>query len=411
MPPITRIPRRALRPALFAAAFYAALAASCGPGDVQSPEALVGHWEGNVAWRDATLPVDLDLEMVNGQFVARATLPALLQGDVPVENFSYRSPKLRFRIPMGSETWNFEGWFRRNVISGTFSGGSLPLALNRNTLPRLGLKRVTRRAPGPNAADTVRFAGGSASLAGTVLAPAGPVPGTPLAHPAVVLLGDGESGTRAEVIGLAERFAHAGFVALVFDARGCGESAGDANAMLADHELDAVEAAEFLRHHAGVDPRRVGFVGRGRGAVLVPRVAARVRTAFAIAISPPGVPLARAYARLGGHRGWAVADAHADPAAPGATLAAPALVLYGQRADDVPAEGVRRVREALRSARPETKVETVARADHALRLRSRWGEPFDFPRFSPAALDTMLAWACARCGMPPPPPPLVPPAR
>jgi len=402
-----RIPLPAVRTALFAAALFATFAASCGPGDVQSPEALAGHWEGNVAWRDATLPVDLDLEMVNGQFVVRAMLLALFEGDVFVENFTYRSLKVRFRLPMGSETWSFEGWFRRNVISGTFSGGSLPLALNRNTLPRLGLQRVPRRAPaGPYRADSVRFAGGSASLAGTVLAPA-----DSLAHPAVVLLGDGESGTRAEVLGLAERFASAGFVALAFDARGCGASAGDANAMLADHELDAVEAAEFLRHREGVDPRRLGFVGRGRGAVLVPRVATRVRTAFAIAISPPGVPLDRAYARLGGQPGWAKAEAHADPAAPWATLAAPSLVLYGERDEALPDEGARRVREALGSSHAGSKVETVAHADHALRLRPRWGEPFDFPRFSPAALDTMLAWACARCGMPPPPPPLVPPAR
>ena len=402
---IRRVPFT-IRAALLAAAFFAALVASCGPGDVQSPEALAGHWEGNVAWHDATLPVDLDLEMVDGRLVARASLPAMLQGDVPVEGFSYRSPKVRFRMPMGSETWTFEGWFRRNIISGTFSGGSLPLALNRNTLPHLGLRRVARRAPGPNGADTVRFAGGSASLAGTVLAPE-----DSLAHPAVVLLGDGETGTRAEVLALAARFARAGFVALAFDARGCGASAGEAKAMLADHEIDAVEAAEFLRRHSGVDPRRVGFVGRGRGAVLVPRVAARVRTAFAIAISPPGVPLDRAYARLGGKPGWAADEAHADPAAPWAALAAPALVLYGERDDALPDEGARRVREALRSGREGTKVETVARADHALRLRSRWGEPFDFPRFSPAALDTMLAWACARSGMPPPAPPLVPPAR
>lgn len=411
MASMSRIPRRAVRSALLAAALFAALAASCGPGDVQSPEALAGHWEGNVAWRDATLPLDLDLDMVNGRLVARASLPAMLQGDLPVEGFAYRSPKVRFRLALGSETWTFDGWFRRNVISGTFSGGSLPRSLNRNTLPRVGLKRVAPRAPGANGADTVRFAGGAASLAGTVIAPEGPVPGTPLTHPAVVLLGDGDSGTRAEVLELANRFARAGFVALAYDARGCGASAGEAKAMLADHELDAVEAAEFLRHHPRVDPRRLGFVGRGRGAVLVPRVATRVRTAFAIAISPPGVPLERAYARLGGEPDWAEAESHADPAAPWATLATPALVLYGERADEVPAEGVRRVREALGSGHAESKIETVARADHALRLRPRWGEPFEFPRFSPAALDTMLAWACARCGLPPPAPPLVPPAR
>jgi len=402
-------PRRTRTSFLSAAALLAGLAlplGSCGPRDVQSPEALVGHYEGNIAWRDATLPVDLDLEVRDGRLLARATLPALLARDLPVEGFEFRSPKVRFRLPMGSETWVFDGWFRRGIFSGTFSGGSLPLTFNRNTLPRLGLKRVTRRPAEPYRADTVRFAGGAAPLAGTVFAPA-----DSLAHPAIVLLVDGATGTRADGLELADRFALAGFVALAFDPRGQGASAGERAASLADHELDAAEAAEFLRRHPGVDPKQVGLLGQGRGALLVPRVAARVRTAFAIALSPPGVPLERAYARMGGLPQWAETEAKADPAAPWTAITAPALVFFGERDDRLPAEGAARVREALRAGAAGTRVETIARADHALRLRPRRGEPFDFPRFAPAALDTLLGWARARTGMPPLPPRIVPPVR
>lgn len=398
---------RSARPIAFAAAaLLAALIGSCGPGDVQSPEALVGHYEGNIAWRDATLPVDLDIEMREGRPVVRATLPALLARDLPVEGFEYRSPKVRFRLPVGRESWTFEGWFRRSIISGTFSGGSLPLTLNRNTLPHLGLKRVTRRPAEPYATDTVRFAGGGAPLAGTVFTPADSG-----AHPAVLLLCDGGTGTRADGLELADRFARAGFVALAYDPRGRGASAGEAATTLADHELDAVEAAEFLRRRPGVDPKRVGLVGRCRGAVLVPRVATRVRTAFAAAISPPGVPLGRAWARQGGLPEWAEAEAEADPAAPWAAITAPALVFFGERDDVLPAGSAAKVRAALASgSAAEARSETVARADHELLLRPRRGEPFDFPRFAPAALDTLLAWASARAGLPPPPR-LVPPLR
>lgn len=399
-------PRRTRTPLL--AALLAALAlapGSCGPRDVQSPGALAGHYEGNIAWRDATLPVDLDIEVREGRLVARASLPAMLARDLPVEGFEYRSPKVRFRLPMGSETWVFDGWFRRSVLSGTFSGGSLPLTFNRGTLPHAGLRRVVRR-PDPYRADTVRFAGGAAALAGTVCAPA-----DSLAHPAIVLLVDGATGTRADGREWADRFARAGFVALVFDPRGRGASAGAEGASLADHELDAVEAAEFLRRQPGVLTKQVGLLGAGRGALLVPRVAARVRTAFAIAISPPGVPLERAYARLGGLPEWAKAEAKADPAAPWAAITSPALVCFGERDDRLPAEGAARVREALRAGAAGTRIETIARADHELRLRPRRGEPFDFPRVAPAALDTLIAWARARTGLPPLPPRIVPPAR
>lgn len=393
--------RRAL--ARLAAALLAALPAACGPNDVQSPDALVGHYEGNIAYRDATLPVDLDVERVAGRLVARATLPAMLERDLPLEGFSFGSPAVRFRLPMGEETWSFEGWFRRSIVSGTFSGGSLPAAANRNTLPHLGLKRVTRRPPAPYRADTVSFAGAAAPLAGTVLAP-----DDSLAHPAIVLLGGGGRGTRGETLELADRFARAGFVALAFDARGRGASAGDPVTTAADHERDGIAAVEFLRGRPGVDPRRVGVAGSGPGAALAPRVATGSRAAFVIAIAPPGAPPAPA----GAPPQRAGVAAAADVAGAWAALAAPALVLFGERDDSLPAGTIEGVREALRAGGvPGSRVETVARAGHALRLRPRPGEPFDFPRVAPAALDTLLAWACARAGLPPPAPRLAPPIR
>lgn len=228
------------------------------------------------------MPVDLDIELRDGRPAARVSLPAMLVRDQPVEAFEFRSPKVRFRLPVGGGTMLFDGWFRRDVLSGVL-GSPLPFTLNRNTLPRLGLRRVARR-PDTLAVDTVRFAGGSVSLAGTLIAPR-----DSLVSPAVLVLG-GEHGTRGDGLELADRFARAGFVALVFDSRGQGASAGDANVALADLELDAVEAMEFLRRRPGVDAKRVGLVGIGRGALLAPRVAARVRTAFVVAVSPPGVP-------------------------------------------------------------------------------------------------------------------------
>jgi len=382
---MSALPRRARLafPAVLAALALAAAFAGCGPRDVQSPGALAGHYEGNVAWRDQTMPVDLDIALVDGRPVARAALPALLARDVPVEGFEFRSPTVRFRLPVGGETWEFDGWFRRGAFSGTFTGGSLPRTLNRNTLPRLGLRRIERRAPPEYAADTVRFAGGAAALAGTVFAPA-----DSLAHPAVVLLAQGDDGTRAEALELAARFARAGLVALAYDARGAGASAGSGDATLADHERDAAEAVEYLRRHERSDPARVGLFGIGRGAVLAPRVAARVRTAFVAAVSPP-----------------------ADAAAPWGAITAPALVLYGERDRHPARESAVLLARAFLESGAAGRVEIVAGADHALRLAPRHGEPFDFPRFSPAALDTLLAFARRASGLPPERVVLAPPKR
>ena len=137
---------------LMCVAALAALLGSCGPRVVQAPDALAGHWEGSIAWRDATLPVDLDIEVRAGAPVARLTVPGLLMRDVPVADFRYTPPKLRFRFPVGGETWVFDGWFRRNMVVGTFSGGSLPRTFNKGQLPQLGLRRVKAR-PDPYTAQ------------------------------------------------------------------------------------------------------------------------------------------------------------------------------------------------------------------------------------------------------------------
>lgn len=411
MPDMSRIPTRGL-PVLA----LALLLASCGPRDVQSPEALAGHWQGSIAWRDATVPVDLDVERSGDGFAARFTAPELLLRDVPVEAFIYASPKVRFQVPVGGETWAFDGWFRRNLLVGACSGGSLPRTMNRAQLPQLGLRRLAK-PPDPYAADTVRFAGGAASLAGTVYAPVDSVP-----HPAVLLLPSPDDDSRAAGRELADRFARAGFVVLAYDPRGRGASAGSPAPTLGELELDAVEALEFLRRRPGVDPERVGLLGRSVGALLVPRVATRVRTAFALAISPPGVPLRELFGLRGGLLGrllrerapaWAAADLDADPAAAWSALAVPGRVYYGERDDEAPsAASAGHVRAALEAgARAEARVEMVPRADHALRLRIERGEPFDFPRAAPGGLDSLLAWARRTAGLPPAAVPLVPQPR
>ncbi|MBF6339692.1 alpha/beta fold hydrolase [Nocardia abscessus] len=99
-------------------------------------------------------------------------------------------------------------------------------------------------------------------------AESGPVPCVVLCH--------GFSGTMDRLFDYAERFAAAGFAALVFDYRGFGESDGeprqlpDIDAQLAD----IAAAVDFAREHQRVDPGRVLLWGNSLGGAHVITVAA-----------------------------------------------------------------------------------------------------------------------------------------
>ena len=84
--------------------------------------------------------------------------------------------------------------------------------------------------------------------------------------PAIILC-QGLSGTQTLVLPqVAHSFAEAGFVALTFDYRGFGQSEGQTG--IVDPQArsqDALDACNFVRAHAQVDPRRVGIYGHSLG--------------------------------------------------------------------------------------------------------------------------------------------------
>jgi pimeloyl-ACP methyl ester carboxylesterase len=101
----------------------------------------------------------------------------------------------------------------------------------------------------------------------------------------VVVMAHGLSGTRRDRLGaFAERFAAAGFAALLFDHRGFGDSGGEPDLFDPARQLDDWRAAiACARSLPGVDPSRVATFGSslGGGNALAaaaddPRVAAAV---------------------------------------------------------------------------------------------------------------------------------------
>ncbi len=163
----------------------------------------------------------------------------------------------------------------------------------------LALAALTACAP-PLPREDLTIASGEVALAGTLVG--GSSPGR---RPALLLLhGSGPDGRENPYYGiLAEAFARRGFVVLIYDKRGSGQSAGDWRSVpfgaLVD---DAVAAMRTLRVHPTVDSTRVGIWGGSEGAGIAPEVADRVPgTAFLILQSMSGVTFGEQYLHQAAH--------------------------------------------------------------------------------------------------------------
>jgi uncharacterized protein len=132
--------------------------------------------------------------------------------------------------------------------------------------------------------ESIHFASGNLTLAGTML-----LPGGPQRYPAVFIFHG--SGPQRRDLSTARWFAEQGFAALTYDKRGVGESTGDFQAgPFMDLCADGLAAVEYLKSRKEVDPRRIGVWGLSQGGWLGPLAASRsADISFVIAVSGPGV--------------------------------------------------------------------------------------------------------------------------
>jgi pimeloyl-ACP methyl ester carboxylesterase len=123
--------------------------------------------------------------------------------------------------------------------------------------------------PRPYTTEDVTFENGDVTLSGTVFVPKSPGP-----HPAIVLMhgsGDNLSWYR---FGFADFFARQGLVALSFDKRGCGGSAGNWRLVGFDAiAQDGLAGLRLLQARPDVDPKNVGFWGISQAGWIMPLAA------------------------------------------------------------------------------------------------------------------------------------------
>jgi dienelactone hydrolase len=127
--------------------------------------------------------------------------------------------------------------------------------------------------------EPVRFPSSGAVLAGTIVSP----PVGIGRHPAAAIVHGAGPDARAKYRPAADFLAARGFVVLVYDKRGTGESTGFYNGVsvdnselvLSDLAADADAAVRVLAGRPDVDPRRVGLVGFSQAGWVVPLAASR----------------------------------------------------------------------------------------------------------------------------------------
>jgi pimeloyl-ACP methyl ester carboxylesterase len=201
-------------------------------------------------------------------------------------NLRVDSATVGFALPDVLPPAVFDGRLERGRIQGRFTS-----ALGTDTLR--GTFELWRRPPAavPYTAEPARFRNGDLELAATVFHPRTPGP-----HPGVVFVhGSGPQTRDSYLRWFADRFARAGFVTLIYDKRGTGESGGDrwpqtsgAFTNLAD---DALAGVRFLGDQPDVDANRIGIWGLSQGAWIGPLAAAQAPglVRFLIMLSGGGV--------------------------------------------------------------------------------------------------------------------------
>lgn len=270
------------------------------PAQAQSPDAVVGAWQGQLDAGGTELRVVFHIEQEADSLTATMDSPDQGITSIPVEAVDVQHDTLTLDVPsingryvgalVGDETIEGE-W--------TQAGQSFPLTLTPadESMAEAPARPQHPEPPYPYAEEEVRFpnADDDITLAGTLTAPEGDGP-----HPAVVLVsGSGPQDRNSELMGhrlfhvLADHLTRQGIAVLRYDERGVGESEGPSfpASTTEAYARDAASATRFLKEHSRVDAERVGLIGLSEGGLVGPMVHTQHEPlAFLVLMAGPAVP-------------------------------------------------------------------------------------------------------------------------
>ena len=270
------------------------------PAQAQSPDAMVGAWQGQLDAGSTQLRVVFHIEQEADSLTATMDSPDQGATDIPVESVRVKHDTLTLDVP--SINGRYVGALAGDkTIEGewTQAGQSFPLTLTPadESTAEAPARPQHPEPPYPYAEEEVRFPNvdDDITLAGTFTAPEGDGP-----HPAVVLVsGSGPQDRNSELMGhrlfhvLADHLTRQGIAVLRYDERGVGESSGPAfpASTTEAYARDAAAAARFLKERPEVNPERVGLIGLSEGGLVGPMVHAQHESlAFLVLMAGPAVP-------------------------------------------------------------------------------------------------------------------------
>lgn len=242
-------------------------------------DSLSGYWTGT--WTKSGDPLAVAVTFAHGAtgFSGEFSSDDLQATGIPFSEITFTPPKVHFVLKGDTTTAVFDGEIHDDEFAGTFIDGKDKGEFRLKHIPH------AKRGAQPLAHD-VLFKNGDDTIAGSLLTPAGQGQ-----HAAILFLhGSGAEGRFASRY-LAEKFAAAGFVALITDKRGVGASTGDwKTAGFDDLAADAVAGIRFLQAQPEVDPKRIGIYGHSQGGTIAPLVANKAGDlAFVIGSAASGV--------------------------------------------------------------------------------------------------------------------------
>jgi len=240
--------------------FLVLVAGICCFGGIAEGSDISGGWQGVWTKDGDVLPVTVTIAKSGDGYSGTFSSDDLQVSNIPFAEVGDSAGNVHMVLRGDQSTIVFDGAEHGAELEGALTDGPAKgtFSLKRAVLPAADV-----------ASRDVTFRNGDISLAGTLSSPlsAG-------RHPAILFLQGSGPEARFANRWLAEKFTEAGFVSLIYDKRGVGQSTADwQKAGFGELADDAVAGIRFLQGQPKVNPTSVGIYGHSQGGTIAPLVA------------------------------------------------------------------------------------------------------------------------------------------